>query len=154
MKPTTRYSWLHSQMGYRMVSFYSLYTRTTQKPCQVCFTGLLSTWTRKTHCWSKKRSPRRGKDKGTYDKTKGRRWLGSENSGRTRASIPPQGGSQASPRWLPRSTKSWCRSKMKESWHSSASWRGIPIRGSETSTAVFTVTTIMTRLTTMTWSNK
>ena len=37
------------------------------------------------HCWLEKRSPRRGKDKRTYNRIKGGRWLGLENDRRTGA---------------------------------------------------------------------
>ena len=37
------YLWLHSQMGYGKVSSYFLYIRTTQRLCQMCFIGQLST---------------------------------------------------------------------------------------------------------------
>ena len=44
---------------------------------------------RKTHFWLEKRNPRKGKDKKTYSKIGGERWLGSKNGRRTGAPSPP-----------------------------------------------------------------
>ena len=42
-------------------------------------------------------------------KMEGERWLELENDGKTDVLSPPLGSSQVSPRWQPRSTKSWYR---------------------------------------------
>ena len=154
MKLTTRYLCLHSRMGYRRVSFYFPYAKTTQRLCQMYSTGQLSTWMQKTHCWPKKRSLRRGKDKRRHGRTRSEILQGMETDGRIGTPNPPLGGSQASPHWLPRSTKSWYKLRTKEPWHFPTSWRETPIRGLETSIAAFIVITIMTHPTAATWSNK
>ena len=71
-----------------------------------------------------------------------------------RHSKPPLGGSQASPRWQPLLIKSWCRSSTRQPWHGLASWKKTPTKGPETSTVIFTMTTVTTRLNITTWSNK
>ena len=67
-----------------------------------------------------------------------------------RRSKSPRENSWVSLRWLPWSTRSWCRLRTKEPWRSLASWREIQRRDLETSIATFTVFTAMTQLTVMT----
>ena len=85
-----------------------------------------------------------------HDKAEDRRWLGPETDGRIGAPNPLLEGSQASPRWLPQSTKFWCKSRTKKPWHFLASWKEIPVKDPKTSTAVFTTITDMKLSTAMT----
>ena len=63
MKLKTRYWLLHLPISCERGSFCSPYTKTTQKPCYMCFIEPLSTWMQKTHYWPERKNPRRGIDR-------------------------------------------------------------------------------------------
>ena len=154
MKQTTRYSWQHSRMGCGKVSFYYPCTRMTWKLCQMYSTGLSSTWMQKMHYLLVRRSLGREKDRRKPDMIGGERWPERETKGRTNAPNPLQEGSRTSPLWIPRSIKSWCRSKTKGPWHSPASWKEILARGPGINIADYTTITAMTHLNALTWSSR
>ena len=154
MKPTTRYSWQLSRMGYKRVSFYYPYTIMTRKPCRMCFTGPPSTWMLKMHCWLVRRSPRRERGRRKPGRIGAEKWQEREIKEMIDNPNPRQGGSQTSPTWIPRLIRTWCRSKMKEPWHFLANWRVIPVRDPRINIVVSTEIIVTTHLNTMTWSSR
>ena len=108
----------------------------------------------RTRYWPKRKSLRRGKGKKMPGRTGDRRWLELETDGKIGTPNPPLEGSQASPCWLPRLIRSWCRSKMIQPWRGLASWKEIPARDLETSIAAFIGIMVTTHPNAMTWSNR
>ena len=96
--------------------------------------------------WLEKRSLEREKDRRTFDKIGGERWLEQENDGKTDASSPPLGSSQVSPL-----TASIDQVLMQIKDERALTFPGklkeIPVQGQGISTAASTMTTDMTQST-------